>query len=170
MCQVWKHSEVIKHRSPRTRDLAATGEVTWREVPEVQKAVWKRQQQRHQKNRKSISLVRALRPERSLLGGGCLQLHVYICSNCFCCFHVNAQLHLRKQGSRKANRSASSISNFGLDSGISLFIFISVVWTQKLTAFQWCTLGPNCYWWYALKTPFDLFVLVNWRSMFYCTV
>lgn len=76
--------------------------------------------------------------------GGCLQLHVYICSNCFCCFHVNAQLHLRKQGSRKANRSASSISNFGLDSCISLFIFISVVWTQKLTAFQWCTLGPNC--------------------------
>lgn len=69
VCQVWKHSEVIKHRSPRTRDLAATGEVTWREVPEVQKAVWKRQQQRHQKNLKSISLVRALRPEHSLLGG-----------------------------------------------------------------------------------------------------
>lgn len=63
--------------------------------------------------------------------GRCLQLRVYICSNCFCCSHVNAQLHLRKQGSRKVNRSALSISNFGLDSCISLFIFISVVWTQK---------------------------------------
>lgn len=38
-----------------------------------------------------------------------------------CCFHVNAPLHLREQGSREVKR----ITNFGLDGSISLSTFYS---------------------------------------------
>lgn len=101
-------------------------------------------------------------------------LKLYLSSQCVDIFPVIAQLHLRKQGSRKVKRSALSISNFALDGCISL-CFISL---HRLMAFQCCT-QSNDTWTKQLTLDmlkqFNLFLLtrlssINWRSKFYCTV
>ncbi len=88
VCQVWMHSGVINHLPLGTVDLTATGEVTWREVPEVRKAVWTA----------ATALSKTTKPFplfglsiRAQLFRVMPSLHVYICSNCVC-FKVHSAL------------------------------------------------------------------------------
>lgn len=126
--------------------------MTRREVPEVRKAVWTAAAfagASFIENHNTVSPVwtfdAGTKPLRSMPS-----FHVYISvfvskftSHCY--FYVYAQLHLRKQGSRKVEHSALSISNIDLDSifppfisylcfgqrndGVSIFY----TWTKQLT-------------------------------------
>lgn len=176
------HSGVIKHHSLMAVDLTATGEVTWREVPEVLKAVWTAATTLS-KTTKPFRLFGLLTRALAVKGDAfIIRLH-YVKTvlvskfTMHCYFHVNAQLHLRKQGSRKVTHSALSISNFGSDrcisfhfsfsylyfgqrnNSISMLYTNSDTWTKRLTMVCFNT-----------NTFFDRFVLINWRSKFYCTV
>lgn len=92
VCQVWMHSGVIKHRlSEGLWTSQHTGEVTWREVPEVRKGSLERQQRRHKENKHTkpfyfcldLSAVSCLRVMPSFTRLHMLKL-VFCC--CCCCF------------------------------------------------------------------------------------
>lgn len=140
-----------------TLDLTATGEVTWREVPEVQKAVWTAAAAfwRDPALSETTKLFRmswlltwalAVKGDAFITCLHMLRLCLYGSSWCIFYFHVNAQLHLRIQGSRKVKRSASGISRLHIfplrssyhhfeqiHNGIALLYSTSDTWTKQLT-------------------------------------